>query len=288
MWQCPSPNDRQARRYNRHILSAAGKHDMSATELAFLQTYRQRRERIVQWLRAAGGGVAIVPTAPEAMRNRDSDYPYRHDSYFYYLTGFTEPEAVLVLIAGKENRSILFCRDKNLEREIWDGFRHGPEAARSQFGFDDAFAVDTLDKEMPQLLADAPAVFYTLGQDARRDCKLQEWLQSVRAMGRSGVNAPGAIVDVNVLLDEMRLFKDAGEIALMQRAGIISAAAHCRAMRLARPGLHEYQLEAELLHEFRNQGSQYPAYGSIVATGANACVLHYRASDAQLKDGDLV
>jgi len=255
-----------------------------------IASFTARRAKLIAHMQAKGGGVAIIPTAHEVMRNRDADYPYRHDSYFYYLSGFSEPEAIIVLIAGpgKESRSILFCRDKNLEREIWDGYRFGPDAARTQFGFDEAFAVDTLNKEMPQLLADAPAVFYALGHDAKRDAQVQEWLQSVRALGRTGVSAPSSIIDVNVLLDEMRLFKDAGEIDVMKRAGIISAEAHCRAMRLSRPGLREYHLEAELLHEFRNNGSQYPAYGSIVATGANACVLHYRASDAELKDGDLV
>jgi Xaa-Pro aminopeptidase len=255
-----------------------------------IASFTARRAKLIAHMQAKGGGVAIIPTAHEVMRNRDADYPYRHDSYFYYLSGFTEPEAIIVLIAGpgKESRSILFCRDKNLEREIWDGYRFGPDAARTQFGFDEAFAVDTLNKEMPQLLADAPAVFYALGHDAKRDAQVQEWLQSVRALGRTGVSAPSSIVDVNVLLDEMRLFKDAGEIDVMKRTGIISAEAHCRAMRLSRPGLREYHLEAELLHEFRKNGSQYPAYGSIVATGANACVLHYRASDAELKDGDLV
>jgi len=255
-----------------------------------IASFTARRAGLIAQMQAKGGGVAIIPTAHEVMRNRDADYPYRHDSYFYYLSGFTEPEAVIVLIAspGKESRSILFCRDKNLEREIWDGYRYGPDAARQEFAFDEAFAIDALGKEMPQLLADAPAVFYALGHDAKRDAQLQEWLQSVRALGRSGITAPSSIVDVNVLLDEMRLFKDAGEIAVMKRAGIISAEAHCRAMRLSRPGLREYHLEAELLHEFRYNGSQYPAYGSIVAAGANACVLHYRAGDAELRDGDLV
>lgn len=250
--------------------------------------FTARRAALIAGMHARGGGVAIIPTAREVMRNRDADYPFRHDSYFYYLSGFTEPEAVIVLVAGQENRSILFCRDKNLEREIWDGYRFGPDAARDQFGFDQAFAVDCLDKEMAQLLADAPAVFYALGHDSGRDGQVQQWLHSVRALGRSGVATPSSIIDVNVLLDEMRLFKDAGEIAIMKRAGDISAEAHCRAMRLARPGLREYHLEAELLHEFRRQGSQYPAYGSIVATGANSCILHYRAGDAELRDGDLV
>ncbi|NQE48847.1 aminopeptidase P N-terminal domain-containing protein [Herbaspirillum rubrisubalbicans] len=250
--------------------------------------FAARRARLLASLQQAGGGVAIIPTAPEVMRNRDADYPYRHDSYFYYLTGFTEPEAVLVLVAGKENRSILFCRDKNLEREIWDGYRHGPQAAQQLFALDAAHPIEELDKNMPALLSDARAVYYALGQDEKRDAQLQRWLQGVRALARSGVSAPGAVVDVSVLLDDMRLFKDAFEIDLMKRAGIISAEAHCRAMRICRPGLREYHLEAELLHEFRRNGSQYPAYGSIVATGANSCVLHYRAGDAEIKDGDLV
>jgi Xaa-Pro aminopeptidase len=253
-----------------------------------ITSFSARRTALLQQMQSRGGGVAIIPTAPEVMRNRDADYPYRHDSYFYYLSGFMEPDAVIVLIAGKENRSILFCRDKNLEREIWDGYRFGPQAACEYFAFDAAFAIDELDEEMPKLLSDTPSVFYALGHDVKRDGQLQQWMQGVRALGRSGVTAPAAVVDVRLLLDEMRLFKDTGEIALMKRAGIISAAAHCRAMQISRPGLREYHLEAELLHEFRRSGSQFPAYGSIVATGANACVLHYRASDAELKDGDLV
>jgi Xaa-Pro aminopeptidase len=239
-------------------------------------------------MRAKGGGVAIIPTAPEVMRNRDADYPYRHDSYFYYLSGFTEPEAVIVLVAGMTNRAILFCREKNLEREIWDGYRYGPEAAREKFGFDEAFPIEALNTEMPELIANAPALFYALGSDAKLDTQVQGWLQAVRMQGRAGVTAPATVHDVNVLLDEMRLFKDAEEVGVMKRAAAISAEAHCRAMRTSRPGLREYQLEAELLHEFRRQGSQFPAYGSIVATGANACVLHYRASDAEIKNGDLV
>jgi Xaa-Pro aminopeptidase len=254
-----------------------------------MKPYSTRRARLLAQMQAQGGGVAIIPTAPEVMRNRDADYPYRHDSYFYYLTGFTEPEAVLVLIAtGKQHKSILFCRDKNLEREIWDGFRFGPAVAAEKFGFDAAFPVDQLDQEMPGLLPDAGTIFYTLGQNEKHDAQLQTWLQGVRMQSRSGVEAPAGIYDVQRLLDQMRLIKDDDEIAAMQRAGEISAAAHCRAMRLSRPGLREYQLEAELLHEFRYNGAQAPAYGSIVATGANACVLHYRAGDAELRDGDLV
>jgi Xaa-Pro aminopeptidase len=253
-----------------------------------MKSYAARRASLMAKMRAKGGGVAIIPTAPEVMRNRDADYPYRHDSYFYYLSGFTEPEAVIVLVAGMTNRAILFCREKNLEREIWDGYRYGPEAAREKFGFDEAFPIEALNNEMPELMANAPALFYAVGSDAKLDAQVQGWLQAVRMQGRAGVTAPATVHDVNVLLDEMRLFKDAEEVGIMKRAAAISAEAHCRAMRTSRPGLREYQLEAELLHEFRRQGSQFPAYGSIVATGANACVLHYRASDAELKNGDLV
>ncbi len=253
-----------------------------------MKTYAARRASLIAQMQAKGGGIAIIPTAPEVMRNRDADYPYRHDSYFYYLSGFTEPEAVIVLLAGEKNLSILFCREKNLEREIWDGFRYGPETARSTFGFDAAYPIEAIDTELPKLMANAQGLFYALGSDSKLDAQMQRWLQTVRSQARAGVTPPSAAYDVQVLLDEMRLHKDAGEIDVMQRSADIAAAAHRRAMRIARPGLREYHLEAEILHEFRNNGSQFPAYGSIVATGANACVLHYRASDAELRDGDLV
>jgi Xaa-Pro aminopeptidase len=253
-----------------------------------MKPYSTRRSALIAQMQAKGGGVAIIPTAAEVMRNSDADYPYRHDSYFYYLSGFTEPDAVIVLIAGKTNQSILFCRDKNLEREIWDGYRFGPEAAREKFGFDAAFAIDALDVEIPKLIADTPALFYALGSNARLDAQVQTWLNTVRGQARAGITAPSVAHDVQVLLNEMRLIKDADEVAVMKRAAAISSEAHARAMRVARPGLHEYQIEAELLHEFRKNGSQFPAYTSIVATGANACVLHYRAGDAVLQNGDLV
>ncbi|MEO8838305.1 MAG: aminopeptidase P N-terminal domain-containing protein, partial [Herbaspirillum sp.] len=253
------------------------------------EPYRSRRTALLAQLQAQGGGVAIVPTAPEVMRNADAEYPYRHDSYFYYLTGFTEPEAVLVLQANTETaHSILFCRAKDAERETWTGYRHGPEVARTEFGFDTAFAIDALASEMPRLLANASKLFYAWGHSPALDLQVQDWLQQVRAQARAGVSAPSTVQDVRVLLNEMRLFKDQHEITLMQRAADISAVAHVRAMRMARPGLHEYQIEAELLHEFRIQGSQAPAYGSIVATGANGCVLHHPAGDSVLQDGDLV
>jgi Xaa-Pro aminopeptidase len=253
-----------------------------------MKPYSNRRAALIAQMQAKGGGVAIIPTAAEVMRNSDADYPYRHDSYFYYLSGFTEPEAVIVLIAGKTNQAILFCRDKNLEREIWDGYRYGPQAAREKFGLDAAFPIDALDTEVPKLIADQPALFYALGSSAKLDAQVQTWLHAVRGQARAGVTAPSTAHDVRVLLNEMRLVKDADEIAIMKRAAAISAEAHARAMRVSRPGLREYQIEAELLHEFRKNGSQFPAYTSIVATGGNACVLHYRAGDAVLQNGDLV
>jgi Xaa-Pro aminopeptidase len=253
-----------------------------------MKSYLARRASLIAQIKAKGGGIAIIPTAPEVRRNNDADYPYRHDSYFYYLSGFTEPEAVIVLSVGKTTQAILFCREKNMEREIWDGFRYGPEAARETFGFDAAFPIDALNVEMPKLMADAPALFYALGNDSKLDAQVQTWLASVRMQARAGINAPATMHDVNVLLNEMRLVKDASEIAIMQRAAAISAAAHERAMRVSRPGMHEYEIEAELLHEFRKHGSEFPAYTSIVAAGANACVLHYRAGNTVMQDGDLV
>ncbi len=253
-----------------------------------MKPYAHRRARVLADMHAKGGGIAILPTAVEKMRNADADYPYRHDSSFYYLTGFDEPEAVVVLIAGDTDRSILFCRDKDIEREIWDGYRYGPDAAREVFGFDAAFPIADLDQEMPQLMANTPALFHGFGRDAAFESRLQQWLQAVRTQTRAGVTAPSAAYDLLAILNEMRLFKDATEIDIMRRAASISSAAHERAMRHARPGMHEYQLEAELLHEFRYQGAQFPAYTSIVATGANACVLHYRAGADRLQDGDLV
>ncbi|MFH2211129.1 MAG: Xaa-Pro aminopeptidase [Pseudomonadota bacterium] len=247
--------------------------------------YQQRRRRLAS---AMGGGVAVIPTAPERPRNRDSHYPYRFDSYFHYLTGFVEPEAVLVLVAGSAPRSILFCREKNLEREIWDGFRHGPEGAKEMFGFDEAHPIAQLDEMLPKLLADQPSLYFHLGADSDWDARAVGWLNSVREQVRSGITAPGAIQDVRALLDEMRLIKDDEEIAIMRRAAEISAAAHIRAMRQTRPERSEFEIEAELLHEFRRNGAQAPAYSSIVAGGANACVLHYVFNDAQLRDGDLL
>jgi len=247
--------------------------------------YARRRARLAA---SMGDGVAVLRTAHERLRNRDSSYPFRFDSYFHYLTGFPEPESVLVLFGGKKPKSILFCRDKDMEREIWDGFRYGPEQARVEFGVDETHSVVALDEILPKLLADQSAVFCDVGSDAAWDARVIGWINKVRAQARSGVTAPGEIRDVRRLLDDMRLVKDEYEIDVMKRAAAISAEAHRRAMRATRPGMREYELEAELLHEFRRRGAQSPAYTSIVAGGANACVLHYVQNDAVLNGGDVV
>jgi Xaa-Pro aminopeptidase len=254
------------------------------------QVYRARRDALLRTMREhTGGGVALIPTAPEVPRNRDSLYPYRHDSYFYYLSGFPEPEAVIALVAGPDgDRHVLFCREKNEEREIWDGFRYGPEAAKDVFGFDDAMPISAVRDRLPELASDRPALFTPLGLFSDWDRQITEVLNEVRARARTGVAAPEEIVDVRAALDSMRLVKDAEEIRLMRRAAKISAAAHRRAMARARPGQHEYQVEAELAHEFLQHGAQSVAYASIVASGPNACVLHYRDNNRQMQDGDLL
>ena len=265
--------------------------------------YQKRRATIAKALKAAGGGIALLPTAPEYPRNRDSDFPYRHDSYFYYLTGFTEPDSWLVIEAS--GKTTLLCRPKDLEREIWDGIRLGPKAAPASLGVDEAFSVETLDEKMPLLLANQSAVWFPFATHQGLQTQVDGWLNTVRARVRFGAECPQSQHDLCKLLDEMRLIKDAHEIAILQRAGAISAGAHVRAMQLSATMLRqpakgvtrvqgiqavvprEYHLEAELLHEFRRHGSQYPAYTSIVAAGANACILHYRADTAELKPGEL-
>lgn len=245
----------------------------------------RRRAKLAELMQA---GIAIIPTATEKIRNRDSHFPFRFDSYFYYLTGFTEPDAVLVVIAGNTPQSLLFCRDKDPEREIWDGYRFGPEAARTTFAFDATFAIGELEKKIPTLLANQPSLSYAVGMDANWDEKILGWLNQVRLQGRSGVNAPEVIRDVRVWLDEMRLFKSADELVYMRRAAAISGGAHRRAMREAGELQFEYEIEAGLLHEFRANGADAPAYSPIVAAGENACVLHYVDNNAALQKGDLL
>jgi Xaa-Pro aminopeptidase len=252
--------------------------------------YARRRSRLAAKLGPTG--IAIIPTAPERARNRDSDFPYRHDSYFYYLTGFTEPNACLVVTG--EGLTALFCQPKDTEREIWDGYRLGPEAATAALGVDAASPIGELDTYLPKLLENRSVVWWPFATHEGLEGRIDGWLQKVRARVRYGALCPSEQRDVCGILDEMRLIKDLHEQAIMRRAAQISAQAHVRAMqtsaRMLREGreVREFHLEAELLHEFRSWGSQFPAYGSIVAAGANACVLHYRADAAPVKNGDLV
>jgi Xaa-Pro aminopeptidase len=252
--------------------------------------YAQRRARLAAQLDA--GGIAIIPTALERQRNRDSDFLYRHDSYFYYLTGFTEPNACLVLTA--EGDATLFCQPKDAEREVWDGLRLGPAAAPAALGVQAALASTELASHMPKMLENRSTVWYPFATHKGLESQVDGWLSSVRARVRYGALCPDQQRDVCGILDEMRLIKDDHELAIMRRAAQISAGAHVRAMQrsaaMLRAGqeVREYHLDAELLHEFRQHGSQYPAYGSIVAAGANACVLHYRAEAGLIHNGDLV
>jgi Xaa-Pro aminopeptidase len=251
--------------------------------------YIERRARLIKLM---GSGVAIIPTAPEVLRNADTHYDYRHDSNFYYLSGFAEPEAVLVMVAGQSDvsppKTILFCREKNPEREIWDGHRYGPEAAREQFGFDEAYPIFQLDERLVDLLCNQSALYYPLGHDPVWDQRIIKIRSAVQEKIRSGIRAPDQIRDVRALINELRLLKDAHELDIMRRAAAVSTAAHRRAMQFTRPDQYEYQVEAELLHEFCSHGARHPAYTSIVAGGANACVLHYVGNKARLKDGELL
>lgn len=250
-----------------------------------LRPHAQRRKRL---LRTIGDGVAFLPTAPEQLRNADTHQPYRFDSHFWYLTGFPEPEAVLVLVGGRQPRTLLFCRDKNPEREIWDGFRYGPRAACAHFGVDEAYPISKLASMAPDLMAGHDEVWYPLGAQAGFDTQVLGWLEQVRSRVRSGVRAPQRLCDIRPAIDAMRLVKDRSELRLMQRSADIAAEAHVRAMQATQPGSTEFAVEAELLHTFRRHGAQAPAYPSIVAGGANACVLHYVQNNARLQDGDLL
>ena len=246
--------------------------------------YFDRRIRV---LSALDDAIAILPTAPRAVRNRDNFYPYRPDSYFFYLTGFTEPEALLAL-DGRSGKSILFCREKNPQSEIWDGSIHGPKGAADALGLDEAYTLAELDARMLVLLSGRRFLCLGRGRDAKFDTRVNGWLEKLRQCTSAPPPEPTCQFDVYSLLDEMRLIKDETELAILRRAGEISAAGHVQAMRATRPGLREYQLEAEVLHTFVSRGARQPSYESIVASGANACTLHYCANNDLLCDGEML
>jgi Xaa-Pro aminopeptidase len=256
------------------------------------QHHRARRARLISEMRRqTRGGIAAIPTAPEAVRNADTHYPYRPDSHFFYLSGFSEPEAVALLLAGREegdSKHILFCRDKNVEREIWDGFRYGPDASREIFGFDEAYAIGEFPAKLADWLCDRPALYTPLGLYQQWDETIKRALNEVRNRMRTGVAVPETVVDARGPLAGMRVVKDEHELKLVRRAAEISCGAHRRAMSRTRPGWYEYQVEAELVHEFLRLGAQAVAYPSIVASGPNACVLHYRDNNRQTQPTDLL
>ena len=265
---------------------------VSDSEPITLPASARRRSHIAQAMARAGGGIAILPTAAVQMRNGDSEFTYRHDSHFHYLTGFAEPQAWLVVTS--EGRSILFCRPRDPELELWDGVRMGPEAALAVLGVHEAHPLAELDTRLPQLMANQAAVWFCFGRHTALPAMLEGWMAAVRRRGREGWVCPSVLRDLNPVLDDMRLVKDEDELHIMRRAAAISAGAHVRAMRYCaerfRTGaasVREYEIEAELLHEFRRHGAAGPAYPSIVAAGANACVLHYAAGATPLRPGEL-
>ncbi|WP_223621843.1 aminopeptidase P N-terminal domain-containing protein [Lysobacter sp. ESA13C] len=250
------------------------------------KAYVRRRKQLMTM--AGDDAIVIVPSANEHIRSRDTHYPFRQDSDLSYLTGFPEPESVLVLVPGRRHgETLLFCRERDREREAWDGPRYGPEGAVEAFGLDDAYPIADLDDILPGLLEGRSRVYYHFGRDAEFDLKLIGWLNRVRAMVRQGAQPPHEFLELGHLLDELRLFKDRDEVRFMQRAADISVLAHEAAMRAAQPGVREYELQAEIECVFRRHDAE-PAYGSIVGAGSNACVLHYRANSAASRDGDLV
>ena len=252
-----------------------------------ISEFAKRRRYLAEHMGAKA--IAILPSATVKCRNRDVDYPFRQDSDFYYLTGFSEPDAVLVIIPGREHgESILFCRERDPDKEMWDGFIAGPDRVKELIGVDDAFPISDIDEILPGMIEGTDKVFYSMGLDSHFDSRVMEWINVIRSKIRSGAHPPGEFVALEHALHEFRLFKSAAEIKVMTKAAELSAEAHINAMRSCRPGLFEYHLEAVYLHTFMAGGARFPAYPSIVGSGDNACILHYRDNDAELKDGALV
>lgn len=251
-----------------------------------MSEFAARRQQLLD---AMGDGVAVFPAAPIALRNHDVEHPYRQDSDLHYLTGFDEPESLLLLTnQHADHRVVLFVRPRKREREIWDGPRAGVEGALRDFGADAAFPIDELAQRLPDYLGNVERLHYRIATNQQVDATLFECLNQLRRGGRRGILAPEVIVDSSVHLHEMRLRKTHHELALMRRAAAITREAHLRAMQLANPGVREYEIDAELLHVFRMHGSERPAYESIVGSGPNATILHYRAGNRVMNDGELV
>jgi len=249
--------------------------------------FAKRRQHLMDIM--GPDSIAVLPNAPVANRNRDVDFPYRSDSNFHYLTGFDEPESVLVLIPGREHGEyILFCRERDLEKEIWDGYRAGQEGAIANFGADDSYPITDLDDILPGLIEDKEKVFYTMGNQPSFDQHMVSWLNHLRKASRSGHHSPTEIIELDHSLNELRLFKSSAEIKAMRHAAKASVKAHIRAMQFTQPGQWEYEVEGEILHEFMKHGCRSPAYPSIVGGGENGCILHYIENNSKLKTNDLL
>jgi len=251
------------------------------------QEFARRRKALMAMMEP--NSIAILPSAKEKIRSRDTDYPFRQDSDFYYLTGFSEPGSVLVLLPEREHGEfVLFCREKNRHKEIWDGYRAGPEGACKDYSADDAFPIDDIDDILPGLIEGRERMYYAMGRDADFDRHVMEWVNLIRAKVRAGATPPGEFLDLDHFLHDMRLYKSAAEVRLMETAAKISARAHCKAMKTCAPGRYEYELEAEIQYVCALEGGRRSAYNSIVGGGKNACILHYVENDQKLKSGDLV
>lgn len=251
------------------------------------QEFARRRKALMEHMEP--NSIAILSAAPEKIRNRDAHYAYRQDSDFFYLSGFPEPEAVLVIIPEREHgETIVFCREKNREREIWDGYRAGQDGACAEYGADDAFPIGDIDEILPGLLEGRERVYYSLGRDPSFDTRVMGWVNHIRENVRSGAVPPGEFLDLNHIVHDLRLFKSAAEVRIMRNAAEISAQAHCNAMQRCAVGQYEYELEAEIQYHFMRSGSRAPAYTSIVGSGDNACILHYVENTKQMKNGELV
>ena len=249
--------------------------------------FKKRRKQLMQ--RVGEGNIALIGSASMHTRNRDVNYPFRQDSDFYYLTGFNEPDALAVFVPGRtQGEYILFCREFDAKKALWEGAHSGLEGATTHYDADDAFPIDDLDDILPGLLENKTKVFYPMGCNLELDHNLLEWINHIRNQSRSGIIAPGELVSLALILHEMRLFKSAEELKLMRRAAEVSAHAHVKAMKACKAGLYEYQIEAELIHHFIDNGLRSVAYPSIVAGGKNACTLHYTENNSKLKNGDLL
>ena len=249
--------------------------------------FLRRRQYLAEQM--GENSIAILPSAGLKNRNRDVDYHFRQDSDFLYLSGFNEPEAVLVIIPGREHgESVLFCRERNPEKEQWDGYIAGPERVTDLLGVDDAFPIGDIDDILPGMIEGTDKVYYSMGLDPQFDARVMDWINVIRSKVRSGAHPPGEFVALEHALHELRLYKSKAELKVMAKAAEISAQAHVKAMQICQPGMFEYQLEAAIIHECMQQGARFTAYPSIVGAGRNGCILHYIENNAAMHDGDLV